>query len=173
GDSTLTTRDCAVPLCAGPLVGREAIEQPGAARADEVLLAAAAARVGGVPRGVRSAGPVVMPQLGGAHAPARPVVAGAIGAVGERAAVGLRPGEHVVHVGLAADAVHLIALFGERRRLGQGIADAGLVERVTVQVAEVLRDAAPFGVVPRTVPDSIARVDRVGALCAEVGVPGT
>src|SRR5262249_49619575 len=99
---------------------REAVEQPVAAGALEIVLAAAAVRaarrVRGVPRlrGVVVAQTlsVVMADHRRALAALRPVAAGAIVAGRERGAVGLRAGEDVVHVRGVATAVDGLALLG-------------------------------------------------------------
>src|ERR1017187_1702389 len=96
-------------------IDREAVEQPLPAGAHQGLLAAAAGRVGRVPRGVAAAGAVGMADLGGAGAAAGPVVARVVGAVRIGAAVGLRAGQHVVPVGGVAGAVDHRALLVERR----------------------------------------------------------
>src|SRR5437867_13354146 len=65
---------------------REAVQQAGAAGADQVLLAAPARRMRGVPRRVAAAGPIEVSQLGRSRAArvARPVLARVIVAVGIR-----------------------------------------------------------------------------------------
>ena len=55
---------------------------------------------------------------------ARPVLAGVIGAVSERASVRLRAGEDVVLVRLVAGAVDRLVLFGERGHPAQVVAEA-------------------------------------------------
>src|SRR5262249_35825545 len=129
----------------------------------------------GVPRRVAAACSVVMTELCGAGAAARPVLAGMIGAVGKRRAIELRTGQHVVTVRCVADAVDHLTLFGQRCLLGQVVAAARSLERVTVQICDALRDAGAFDVEPGTRTDAIARVDGGLGACsagAEVSVPG-
>src|SRR6516225_5573764 len=85
----------------------------------------------------------------------------------ERAAVRLRAGQRVVLIGSVAAAVDHIAFLGQCRLLGQVV--------VAVQFVDIFGDDHPLGVLPRTMPDAVARVDRrltVGRLRAEVGMPG-
>ena len=120
----------------------------------------------------RSAGPIVMADLGRARVLARPVVAGVIRAVGVRPAVELRTGEDVVLVRLVADALDRLPLLGQGRRAGQGVAHPREIQRVAVQVLEITGDGLAAGVEPRSLADSIAGADRVRALRAQVGPPG-
>src|SRR6267378_2124826 len=105
-----------------------------------------------VPRDVAAAGAVVVTELRGAAAGGvgRPVAAGVILAVGERRTVELRAGEHVVAVRRVADAVDHLPLLGERGRLLNVVPAPRLLERVAVQVGDVLRDAGALRVVPRS-----------------------
>ncbi len=150
---------------------REAVEEPGPAGADQVVLAAALARMRRVPGPVAAALLVVVPQLRGPRTVARPVVAGVVGAVGVGAAVGGRTGENVVLVRLVADAVDQFALFIQRELFAQRVADARLLDRVAVQHAVVHRNDLAAEVVPRAGADAVARVDRAGPLRAQVGAP--
>src|SRR4051794_6342238 len=87
-------------IAAGPLINREAVEQPGAAGRFEVRLAAPARGVRGVPRlaAVALPLPIVVTDLGAPRAARRPVGAGEIGAGRKGGAVGTRSGEDVVAV---------------------------------------------------------------------------
>src|ERR1051325_8540985 len=155
-------------------VDREAVEEAGASGADQVLLAAAAAGVRRVPRDVAAAGPIVMAELRGAGAVARPVLAGVIGAVGERGAIELGAGEHVVAIGRITDAVDGVALLGDRGDLREVVAAARRLERVAVEIRDVLGDACALGVVPRAAADAVARVHgwlAVRCRRAEIRVP--
>ena len=51
------------------------------------------------------------------------------------------------------------------------VADARLFQRVAVQFGNAARDDLAALVVPGAVADAIARVDGVGALRAEIGMP--
>src|SRR6185436_99275 len=154
------------------LLRGEAIEQAGAARALEIVLAAAAIRpargVRRVPglRGVVVAEslPVVVADHRRALAALRPVAAGAVLAGRERGAVGLGAGQDVVHVRRVAPAVDRLALLGQRRLLGDVV--------LAVQLGHVLGDDGSLGVLPGTSTDAVTRVDGAGALRAQVGVPG-
>src|SRR6185369_10797705 len=141
------------------LIDREAIQETRAAGGDEVLLAAPAARVRRVPRRVAAAGAIVMPELGRPGRPTRPVAARVVGAVGVRAAVGLRSGEDVVLVRRIADTLDRLALLADGGRLVDVVAQTRLLDGVAVQIADVLCDAPAFGAVPRPRADAIACVD--------------
>src|SRR5262245_56363246 len=112
---------------------------------------------------VAQAHAVMMTDLGVALAALRPVAAGLVVRARERTAVRLRAGEDVVHVGRIATAVHGRALLGQRGLLVQ------LVR--AMQVRDVFRDDDSFRVLPRARADTIARVDGLRALRAEIGVP--
>src|SRR5437899_2938402 len=109
-----------------------------------------------------------MPDHRGALAAARPVLARAVLARREGRAVRLRAGEDVVHVGLITAPVDGLALLAQRRLLVQLVVGA-------VEVVDARRDYLALGVLPRALPDAIARVDgrlAVGGLRREIGVPG-
>src|SRR5579862_6337078 len=155
------------------LVGGEAIQQARAAGGDEVRLAAAAAGVARVPRAVVAALLVGVSQLHGAAAVrvARVVAAGVVHAVGVGAPVRHRAGEDVVRVRHVADAVDDRLLLGQRDLLAERDAHARLIERVAVQLRHALGHALAARVVPGTVADAVARVDRARALRAHIRVP--
>src|SRR5579872_6757000 len=113
----------------------------------------------GVPGGVGTARAVEVSEHGGAFAAAGPVVAGVIGGISERAAVRHGTGEHVVLVGHVADAIHFVTFFGERGSLGERVADAGLIERVAMEIAYVRSDAVAFRSEPGTLTDAVTCVD--------------
>src|SRR5206468_8187650 len=60
---------------------------------------------------------------------------------------------------------------GERELLAERVAEPRLLDRVAVELADIHRDHRAVRVVPRTVADAIARVDRAGALRAQVRMP--
>src|SRR5688572_29081652 len=153
------------------LFGCEAVKEPCASGCDQVLLAAAFARMGRVPRAVAAALLVAVSDLRAAGAVARPVIAGMVGAVGIRAAVGGRTREDVVLVRLVADAVDEFAFFRQRELLADRVADARLLDGVAMQHALVGRDDLAPEVVPRPVANPVARAHGAGALRAEVGAP--
>src|SRR5436305_2074980 len=98
---------------------------------------------------------------------ARPVLAGAVVAAGERGAVRLRSGQHVMAVRRVAAAVDDLALFAERSLLGEVVG--------AMQLAEILGDHHALGVLPRTLADAVARVLRglaVGGLRRQIRAPG-
>src|ERR1700676_1951540 len=120
-----------------------------------------------VPRYIGAAGAVIVPDHRRAFAAAGPVVASVIRGIGERTAVGRRAGQYVVlvvhaavdfHVGAVAIARHQYALLVERRSLVDVVADAGLVKRIAMEIANVLRDTVTFGAEPRPVADAVAGV---------------
>src|SRR5262245_49185890 len=105
-----------VPLCLCVsvfLVRREAVQQPRTAGADQVRLAAAAARVSGVPRAVVAALLIGVSELHGSSTIgiAGVIVASVIHAVGISAPVGLRSGQDVMLIRHVAHAVHGHVLF--------------------------------------------------------------
>ena len=129
----------------------------------------------GVPGSVGAAGAVKVSEHGGAVGAAGPIVAGVIGGVGERATVRRRTGEHVVLVGHVANAIHFVTLFGKGGGLGEGVADAGLIQSVAVKIGHVRGNAIAFRAEPGTVTNAVTSVDRGRSalgLRAEVGVPG-
>src|SRR5205814_10261669 len=110
-------------------------------------------------------------ELRGPHAVARPVVARMVHGVGVRAAVRLGAGQDVVLVRRVADAVHDALLFVQRELLAECVAKSGLLDRVAVELGDALRDSLPSGVVPRSIPDAVARIHGIRALGAQIGVP--
>ena len=132
------TRRCQ-PATRGPSRrDRETINQSGAAGADQIRLAASAARVRGIPRAVAAALFVGMTQLRGALAVVRPVVARVISAIRVGAAVRLGPGQDVVLVWRVAHAVDRRPFFRERELFAQRVAQPRLLDRVAMQLAEIL-----------------------------------
>ena len=93
-------------------VDGEAVEQARSARAHQIILAAAPARVRRVPRSVARATAVGMAELRGACAVACPVVTSVVGAVRKSPAIGLRACQHVVRVGSIPPAIDHVALLG-------------------------------------------------------------
>src|SRR5262249_56211403 len=82
-------------------------------------------------------------------------------------AVRLRARHDVVSVRRVAAPVHRLALLVERRLLADLVAGA-------VEVVDVLRDHLALGVLPRALPNPVARVDgrrAAGGLGAEIRVP--
>ena len=154
-------------------VGREAVEQPIAAGAPQVGLCAATARpargMRGIPRLRRrllvQSHAVVVADHRGAGAALGPVAAGAIVAAGESRAVRLRASKDVVTVRRVAATVDRLALLAQRVLLVDGVVRA-------VQVGDVLGDHGALGVLPRSAPDAVLRIDRAGALGRQIGAPG-
>src|SRR5207248_5278422 len=104
----------------------------------------------------------------GALRAAGPVAAGAILAGRKSAAFHGRSGQHVVPVRCKADAGQDLAALRQR-----GV-EAELVG-VAVQVVDVLSDDFALEILPRTLADTLARIDRrlaVRSLRAEIGMPG-
>src|SRR6267143_1391689 len=154
------------------LLRGEAVEEAVASGALQIVLAAAAV---GPARGMRrvprlrrvvvpQALPIVMADHRRSLAALRPVAARAVLAGRERGAVGLGARQDVVHVRRVAAPVHRLALLGQRGLLADVV--------LAVQLGEVARDDDALGVLPGTLADAVARVDRAGALRAQVGVPG-
>jgi len=156
-----------------PLLRREAVERTGTAGTLERRLAAATARsVRRLPglrrRVVPQSHSVVMAQHGRplGSAPG-PVAACHVVGADEGRAVGLRAGQHVVHVRRVAPAVDLLPLFGQGRCLGQVV--------LPVQFRDVVGDHHAQRVPPRPGADPVACADRrlaIGRLRAEIGAPG-
>ncbi|MCY1437422.1 hypothetical protein D9M71_535830 [compost metagenome] len=110
---------------------------------------------------------VVVADLGDTFATVGPVAARVVGAIGECRAVGLRAGQHVVHVGLVAAALDLLPV----------LIQSGLLVQVVlaVQLREILGDDHALGVLPRPVADAITGVHRggsAGSTGAQIGTPG-
>jgi len=152
------------------LVDCEAVEQAGAARAHQVVLAAAPAGVRRVPRLVVCAAAVKMAELRGARRLAGPVAAGMIGGILVTRAIGLRACQHIVLVGSVAPAGNSAALFGDPRNFTQIVAQAGEFQCVTMQICDVVGDFFALGVIPGTVSDAVTRVHGVRTLRAEISV---
>src|SRR6185437_16635743 len=79
-----------------------------------------------------------------------PVLAGAVFARRECGAVRLRPCEHVVAVGLVANAVDDVALFSECGLLGEIVG--------AVQFGNVLCDYDALGILPRPLANAVPRI---------------
>src|SRR5438093_3274933 len=105
------------------------VEQTGAARAHQILLAASSARVDRIPRNVAAAGSIVVADLRASRPRAGPVLAGVIVGAWKCGAVGPRARQNVVAVRRVADAIDGLAFFRQRRLLRQIVADARRVER--------------------------------------------
>src|SRR4051812_9648944 len=149
----------------------ETVEQPRAAGRDQIRLTAATAGVRRVPRAVAAALLVRMAQLCGALAVARPVVARVIAAIRVSAAVGLRTGQNVVLIRRIAYAVDRRVFLRQRELLAERVAQPCLVDRVAMELGQVLRDALAATVVPRAAADPVARAHRARSLRAQVRVP--
>ncbi len=132
-------------------------------------------RVRGIPGPVPGADTVRVPHLGSAGAITRPVVAGVVCAIGIGAAIRLRAGQHVMRVWSIAHAIHHLALFIQCGLFKKIAAEAREFQRVAMQVGLPHRDLLSAGVVPRPLPDAVARADRrlaILGLRAQIGVPG-
>src|SRR5688500_12202302 len=108
-----------------------------------------------------------MTDLGTAGAARRPATAGQVVARREGGAIGTGAGEDVVHVWRVADAVYLIQPLGHRKFLAELVPAA-------VQFLETGGDEGAFRVVPGTLANPIACVDRwpaAGSRHAEVRPP--
>src|SRR5262245_1138444 len=101
----------------------------------------------------------------------RPIRAGVVHAVRVGAPIRLRASEDVVLVWHVADAVDDRTLLAQRELLAEGVAHTSLVDRISVELGQVLTHTLTALIEPRTVADAIARVDGSRALRAEVGVP--
>src|SRR4051812_41274982 len=83
---------------------------------------------------------------------ARPVAAGTVFAGCKRAAIRLRTGESVVAIGRVTDAGNHLAALGQRSLNAELIV-------VAVQVIDVLRHGFTFEILPRTIADTVTRID--------------
>jgi len=111
----------------------------------------------------------VVPEHGGAGGVAGPITAGHVFTPRERATIGLRAGEDVVHVRFVAACVDGLALLAE-----PGLFVDLIV--VAVQIVDVFRDDDAFGVLPGPFTDAITGVDgglAIGCASAQVSVPGS
>src|SRR5437667_7602853 len=150
----------------------EAVEEAIASGALQVVLAAAAVGPARRMRRVPRLGRVVVPQAlaivvadhGRPLAALRPVAARTVLAGREGGAVGLGARQDVMHVRRISTPVHGLALFGQRGLLADVV--------LAVQLGQVVGDDDALGVLPGTFADAVARVDRAGALGAQIGVPG-
>lgn len=145
----------------------ETIEQSGTPGSDQVCLAAPARGVGGVPGCwiITAALTVVVTNIGGSFAIARPVIA--VGRSHWESAVHIRAGQDVVRVGIISASVDRCALFRDRVLLGELVL-------VTVEVVDVGRYDDTFHVLPRTAADSIPSVNGgliAAARRAEISAP--
>jgi len=157
------------------LIHCEAIKQSRAAGAHQIVLAATAAWVSGIPRSIVPTAPVKMPELSRASRFARPVAAGVVHAIRVGSAIGLRAGQHVVHVRSVATPVKHGPFFCERGKFHEIISKTRKFRRVPVQIGKVVGNFLSLGVVPGAIPDSIARIHARLAVCgvgAHIGVPG-
>src|SRR5215831_17148072 len=144
----------------------ETVEKTRAAGRAEVLLAAAARRVCGVPRTLARILPhaIEVADLRAATAARGPVRTGEIAGTRVRRPVGTRTRQDVVILELD----HLTAFC-------DAVFDVDLVARVGVQLLHVDRDPVAERVVPRALADAIARVDgwrRARRHRAEIRAPG-
>jgi hypothetical protein len=170
-------------------IGGEAVEPAGASGVDKRLFAAPLAHMCRIPRRVPAARPVGVAEHGArpvcryfrrrvcrprqGHAVRGPVVAGVIGAVGERPAGGVRASHCVVLVGARGPSStgNLVPLGIEVGRLLDVVPVALLV---AMQIGDIAGDQLALDVVPGAGADASARIDprRVAALfLAEIGVP--
>ena len=105
----------------------------------------------------------------GAGGAAGPVRTGVIGRIGECPAIQLRPGQDVVFLRSVEEAVDQFAFLVARRVSRVRMLDTSGIQRIAVQIGQVLRDSAALGVVPGACADPVARVDggfAVGGLRA-------
>src|SRR3954454_22322889 len=160
----------------GNSVRREAVEQPIAAGAAQVGLAAAAVgsarrmrRIPGARRRVVTQSLAIdVPDHRGALRAAGPVAAGAVFADREGLAFRRGAGEHVVAVRREADARNDETALGERRHRAELVV-------VAVQVVDAGRHDLTLEVLPRAFADAAARMSgglAAGFLRREIGVPG-
>src|SRR6266404_6070332 len=157
------------------LIRRETIHQTVAAGAFEVGLRAAAVRSARSVRTVPGFRRVVVAQADAvgmaddrrALRAARPVLAGTVVAGGECGAVRLRSRDYVVAVRRIEATVDDLALLAQRGLLGEIVR--------AVQLGDILGDHDAFGILPRPLADSVARIHRrlaVGRLRREISAPG-
>jgi len=156
-------------------INREAVEQARPSRAHQIILTAAFGRMRGVPGSVPAPDAVGMPNLSAACAVAGPIVASMVLAVSIGSAIRLRAGQHIVSVRSVPHSVHHLTLLVQRRLLEKIAAESRQFKRVSVEVGLPSGDLLSSRVVPGTLPDSVARVDRrltVFGLRTEVRAPG-
>src|SRR2546429_7209409 len=100
---------------------------------------------------------------GDALAALRPVAARLVIAARKCRPVGLRSGQDVVLVRRVAPPIDYVALLRYRGLLVQIVGG--------VKLRHVFRDSDAFGVLPGAVADTVARIDGLRSLRAEVSVP--
>ena len=106
-----------------------------------------------------------MTEHGGTGSAARPIFAGLVLVARESAAVWLRAGQRVVHVGTIAPSVDDITLLGERGLLAEVVIGA-------MQIVDALGNDDALGVRPRPGSNAVACVHGPAAVGAQIGVPG-
>src|SRR5215831_7192715 len=94
---------------------------------------------------------------------ARVILAGVVLIIRESGAVGLRSRQNVMPVWCVAATIVDLAFFGQGGLFGEVVS--------AVQFGDVLCNCHTFCVHPRTLADTVARVDRPGTLCRQVGMP--
>jgi hypothetical protein len=137
------------------LVNCKAVDQPVSARALQLLLATSSGPVGRVPRSITAAGPVMMADLAAAVSAVRPVSTSVVITSRERRSVELRTGQDIVSIRAITAAVYHLAIFVQRGRLDEVAASPRLLKSVAVEMADVLSDHLPVGILPRTTTDTI------------------
>ena len=141
------------------LVGCEAVEQAGTARALQRVLTATARAMRGVPGvhvpGVLEPGTVMVTHDGRALTALRPVPAGGIATGRGEEALRVRAGQNIVHVDGVAAAADRLAFLGQSRLLGD-------IGRIRVEILHALCHHHALGILPWTLADSFARVDAGG-----------
>jgi hypothetical protein len=89
-------------------INREAIKQSSTTRAHQIVLAAAAAGVGGIPRSIVRAAPVKMYEPGRTSSFACPVIAGVIHAIRAGSAFRLQTDQHGMDIRSIATQIALV-----------------------------------------------------------------
>src|SRR6476620_2377120 len=102
--------------------------------------------------GILEARPVAVADNCRALPIASPILAGGVAPCGGKPAVRVGASQHVVSIGIVAPAIHLAALFGQSRFLGD-------VVFVGVKLFDGVCDNDALSVFPWTLADAIACVD--------------
>ena len=129
--------------------------------------------MGRVPRVVLETDPVVMPKLRAALSigSARPVRTSVVLIVRERPTIGRGAGQNVMLVWLVELTVNDFAIFVQGMKRVQPVAAACELQCITVKMRKIPRNQCPIRVVPRTIADPVARIDRVRTLSAQIRAP--
>jgi hypothetical protein len=127
-----------------------------------VVVASAVAVVASVTVAVEVALAVVVAYFGSAVCcTARPIFAGVLQAIAKRRAIGFGARQNIVLVGFVQLTGHHLTLLSQCRGLVDQVAIAAISDGITVQMAEIARDAKTYLVMPRPRANPITSVHGI------------